>query len=216
MTTKTVHALFILHPAFVLRDQFGFQSAQLTYLRRARRWLDSGTTPGPRDAATDPLPDHALLDPTYGQVIKYLQHCIDTESPLSVDTENAGKYIRLVGLMRFTDEHYCAIHLRRQYGALGFTHTQTEQIVTLLDKAFRVCPLWFHNGQAYDSPELESAGFDIKAMFYSGGDTLIMQRHAYVEAPANLQYCGITYADMPAWKHITKINKNDDTNREDK
>ena len=201
-----VHALAILHPAYIVRDNYPFERAQIHHLRRAHSWLTKGTFPRPLNVETDTIPN-AWLDPTFNEIVLWLTDCIASKCPVVNDIESAGPHIRLVGLMRLDPEHYehyIAIHIRRQYGAQTWSDEQLATIIDLLDQCFTVNPQWMHNGQAFDVPELEQVGFTVAEIYYAGGDTMLMQRHAFVGAPANLQSCAITYAGMRAWKHIVK------------
>ena len=210
-----LHALGLLHPEFVARGNFGFQPAQINYLRRLKRWVDKpGAAPPTLIDFFGELPSPALLDPTYDEAIAWLDSALSRNAIVSYDIESAGEHVRLIGIMEVDTESYLAIHIRRQYGQLRWKRDKLRNIVIRLDMLHERCPLVFHNGQAFDAPELEAVGFEgFEPMFLAGGDTLVMQRHAYVDAPANLQYCAITYCGFSAWKHMVKVG---DEEQEDK
>jgi len=198
-----LHVLSILHPAFLLRDQWGFLPAQQIYLRRfAKLVTNAPDAPTPTDT-TQPPPGATIL-PTPQQVLDYLAHP-DNHQGVACDIENPGDVLRIVGFCRLSDLESIAIKVYAQSGGPCWNAPYQQQIESALREflADPTVPKWFHNGQQHDSPELEKYGFPVQG-YYEGGDTLLMQRFGFAEQPAGLQYCAITHLGMGAWKHLTR------------
>ena len=62
-------------------------------------------------------------------------------------------------------------------------------------------PLCFQNGQAFDVPILTRMGFRVSGYTF---DTMLAQRYAYPELPADLQFIANLYGDLIPWKWLLK------------
>jgi hypothetical protein len=194
--------LQLSHPAFILRGQFGRRQSQLHALRRLRRWLDTGID-GPEPLTPPPIPNPW---PTAAEITSWL-YSLERTSPegVAVDVEAAGPHIRLIGFARVSDEAFLPVTIRDVGGAIYYSRADLERIVraTYWTLANPRIPKIFHNGFSYDIPQqLEEVGFVVNNY---AGDTLLMQRYAYPEAPAELLYCGIHYGKLGSWKHWVRV-----------
>lgn len=204
------HVLTLLHPARIVRDGWALEPFQIQALTRLRRWLAEPEFRArwPQDM-TSPLPPE-VSRPSKTALLRWL-YDLPTTSPegVAVDIEAAGPHVRLIGLARW-DEDYRPVLVREQGGAVAWSTEDLTDLVVALDYVFRTVPLWMQNGQAYDVPELEALGFTVEPMYLAGGDTIIMARYAYPEAPAGLQHLGIVFGMMSAWKHLSKVREEDE------
>lgn len=203
-----VAGLLLAHPAFILRGQYGRRHQQLRALKRLRRYLDTGADP-PEPLEPDLTPHQQL--PSADEVCSWL-YSLPTTSPEGVacDVEAAGHHLRLIGFARFSDECYMPVLLRGVGGSLAYPYRDLQRMVRATYWALGnpQVPKWFHNGYGYDIPtQLEATGFAVRGF---AGDTLLMQRYAAPESPADLQYLGITYGNLGSWKHWLKT-RDDDT-----
>lgn len=200
--------LQLAHPAFILRGQFGRRQSQLHALRRLRRWLDTGQD-GPEPAEAPETYDGDPW-PTADAICRWL-YALEKTSPegVAVDIEAAGPHIRLIGFARW-DEAYLPVSIRDVGGAIHYSRADLERIVRAVywSLANPRIPKFFHNGFSYDIPQqLEAVGFHVENY---ADDTLLQQRYAYPEAPAELLYCGIHYGKLGAWKHWVKARPDEE------
>lgn len=192
--------LSLLHPAYILRDQYALEPAQRRALKRLARDL---TDPKPCIDTTQPPLDSTLF-PTCAEVVAYIDRLLADDAAVHIDLETAGPVLRCVGLCRLDDLRPFVVWQHYRSGLPAWNDHDGPIVHDALCRLFASrTPKWFHNGQQFDVLEIEAFGFPFHVEGYErGGDTLLMQRHAYAEAPASLQYCAITYLGIPAWKHL--------------
>ncbi len=204
--------LSLVHPAAIIRGNFGLEAAQILYLKRLRAILEGRASFESVDV--EKPPPGALCFPTVEEVQLYFSvhaaHGLDTligsfpRGLYACDIEAAGPHIRCIGFCCWHCEKYLQVPFRRQGGRPYWaTYTELCRVAEILqilcgDPGFG---LIFQNGLSYDIPELEAVFIHVANY---AADTLHMQRHAFTEAPANLQYLGITYGRLPAWKRLVK------------
>lgn len=191
----------ILHPAFLLRDQWGYLPAQQQTMRRFARLVDGKASPPPN---TDQPPPGAIPCPTAEEVLHWLEEP-ETRAGVACDIENPGDVLRIVGFCRLSDLQSIAIKVYEQTGGPAWNQPDQRKIETAL-RCFLLdhrVPKWFHNGQQHDVPQLAGYKFPVEG-YYEGGDTMLMQRFAYAEQPAGLQYMAITHLGLSAWKHLVR------------
>lgn len=201
MMGAAVWVVPILHPAYILRGLFGLEPAQVLYLKRVRKILDGWEPPQP---SVEEGPPGALTHPTLEQMFQWkgeLERLPDRT--LAVDIENAGDFLLCVGFCRVADEQSLCVPLRKQGGEPWWEWEDLREVVGWLCAILEdpSIPKVFHNGQAHDVPVLERLGFEVRGY---AGDTLIMQHVAYPEMPKRLEFIGILYSGMPAWKWLSR------------
>lgn len=192
----------LMHPAAIVRGAWASEPVMIEYVRRGLRMLREGGRPLP---VTEP-PPNTILYPTLEDMRRWRADLDRLEDQrLSVDIESAGPHIRCIGFCRLADEAILCVRFRRQGGALWWPHrADLRAAAEWCDEVLRTYPLVFQNGQAYDVPELEEPGFEVGQYVF---DTMLAQRYLYPEMPADLQFIGVFYCGLTAWKHLVKEPK---------
>jgi len=187
-----------------MRGQWGKEMFQVRYLKRVREDV-YGKTPW-HLVDVDQPPPSANLFPQLSEVLAFLSDPRLRSEGVAIDLEAAGPHPRCLGLTLVESEDHICIHFRRQGGALYWTYTELCSIVESLQNLLRdpTVPKVFQNGQAYDVPELEALGFEVRGYEEGGFDTMIAHRYMYGEAPADLQTLGIAYGKLSAWKRLVR------------
>ena len=196
----------IMHPDKVRKGGWAFAPQQITYLTRVVEF-----TKGKRDAPPTNMeepPPNTMLWPTLNdlQVFDRAVTGLGWDF-LSVDIENAGQFITLVGIT--------AMHLEsralgptlslpfKMRGGENYWHkwadhlTATEYLYKWLADPY--LGMVFHNGLSHDIPILEGAGFEINGRVL---DTMVMMHYCYPEMKKALQYGCTLYCWTPVWKHL--------------
>ena len=196
--------LTLLHPTTIQQGQWGKEMLQVLYLKRLRAWVFDDQPCEVVDL-TQP-PEKANLFPTLSEITTFLSDTRCQTEGVAIDLEAAGPHPRCLGLMLCDSEEYICIHFRHQGGEPYWNYTNLCTIVALLQifLADPLVPKVFQNGQAYDVPELEELGFQVRGYFEGGFDPMIAHRYMYGEAPADLQTLGIAYGGLPAWKRLVR------------
>lgn len=202
----------IIHPAAILRGGWANEPQQITALTRALEFA-SGQRPPPVTDIDQPPPETTLW-PTVAAVREF-----DAQIPqwdaLSIDIENAGQFITLIGLtcMRLVDRKLGPT-LSLPFKVRGGTDYWTKwaehlEVVSLLygwldnPRLTKV----FHNGLGHDIPILEEAGFSFRGRVL---DTMVMAHYCYPEMRKSLQYCTTLYCWVPCWKLLVEEGEDDE------
>lgn len=187
----------ILHPAYILRGQWGLEPAQIKYLATVREIATTGYTPTV-DPATPPV--GTTIGPTLSQVLEYLAHP-NNSGGVAVDIEAAGPHLMCIGLCRVRDLEGIVVPFRTegttQYWSLAELRTLVEHLVRWF--ADPSVPKVFHNGQGFDVPYLENLGFKVAGYSF---DTMLAQHVLYPEMPKRLEFIATLYLGYPRWKHL--------------
>lgn len=199
-----VKILTLAHPTKIQQGQWGKEMFQVEYLKRLHRWAFKDEPCEPIDITQ--APEKANLFPTLDEIKVFLLDPRCQAQGVAIDLEAAGPHPRCLGLMLVDSEEYICIHFRRQGGGEYWRYTELCTIVALLQifLADPTVPKVFQNGQAYDVPELEALGFEVRGYAEGGFDPMIAHRYAYGESPADLQTLGIVYGGLPAWKRLVR------------
>ena len=198
-----VWAVPILHPSYIMRGQWALEPAQVAYLKRALK-IAKGWDPPLEDVTA--CPPGCVLQPTLGDLDDWrtgLEGCADRR--VAADLECAGPVLLGVGLMRFEDEVGIYVPFRHHLADTYWrTYKDCGKAAVWLDGVLSdpTIPKVFQNGQAFDVPYLQDIGFEVQGY---EDDTMIMQHVAYPEMPKGLEYLGILYAGLPAWKWLAKV-----------
>lgn len=192
-------AVPVAHPAWILRGQWVQEPLQKEWLRRARE-LAEGSLEPPEFPV---LVEGGVPWPSLAQLERWVDDTVRLGGAVAVDIECAGSVLRCVGMARLSDQPAPTIfHFRKQGGQPAWSEQDTAKVVALLDEVLAgPTPLWFHNGQAFDVPYLERLGFVVANY---AGDTMLLQRYLYPEAPADLQSVANFYCGIPSWKWMAK------------
>lgn len=65
----------------------------------------------------------------------------------------------------------------------------------------------FHNGVAFDIPELEELGFTVAGPIY---DSLVLSHHLYPEFKKGLQYRATLHCGAPVWKSLVEEDEDEE------
>jgi len=219
-------SLPLIHPAAILRGSWEQDPLQVEYLERAKAYVNG--TIDPIDINTAPA--DACMYPT-------LQDLTDWEvrQPLaggiSIDIESAGEHVICVGLLCVPTGSYICVRFRLAGGQTYWpTFWDTYRAVEWLDSVLSNpdYPKVFHNGQAFDVPELSILGYAMGegalgdlprpygfnvAGFGThplGMDTMLAQQTALSGFPKGLAQCATYHLGMPSWKKLVKEDEETD------
>ena len=193
-----MYAVAIMHPAAILRGQWANEPLQHEWLSRARALAEGRLAPH----TLEDLVACGLPDPTPDELEAWVRDTLALGCGVAVDIECAGTVLRCVGVARLAEPPVPTLfNFRAQGGSpVGGTLEETARVVACLDALLGShLPKWFHNGQAFDVPYLERLGFVVNNY---AGDTMLLQRYLYPEAPADLQSVATFYCGYPGWKHL--------------
>lgn len=191
MTTEW-SAMPLVHPAAIVRGLWEYDHVQVHNLERAREFVEHGHH-------TQPAYPEPILFPTLDELRTFLVGPVD--DGVAIDIETAGAYIICVGLTRLADLAHVACRFLTRGGTLYWNpwtdfYTATELLYDFLASPV---PKWFHNGQAFDVPHLESLGFTVAEPIL---DTMLAHKTALAGLPAGLQFCATYHLGMPVWKDM--------------
>lgn len=205
----------LLHPAFIMRGNWGLEGAQIQTLRRVARIL-AGWEPTVYDF-TQPAPE-TLPFPTLAEMRAW-EASLAPDEPIVVDVENAGWVMRLVGLCGVQQLKPICIHFRQQggkpwnhcfrcggvsdqctYGVGPHFADQFEQVVEWLYNLLASRPLIAHNG-FHDIEMLEEVGFEINNYH---ADTILMTHCAFPEGRKRLEHVTMVTSGICGWKSQLK------------
>lgn len=185
----------ILHPAYIMRGQWAQDPLQPTYLARAREIAEAGhyTPPDPTT-----LPPNANIFPSLRQLEEF-SATTDPTDPCHLDIEAAGDHLICCGILRASDESYVCVRFRGQGGDLWEPADLPARAEWLFNFLSGPWPKIFHNGQAYDVPQLERLGFVVNGFT---DDTLLLAHLTYAEMKKALAFLALTYCGIPNWKTL--------------
>lgn len=200
----------IVHPAAIVRGRWADADPQVTYLSRVHAYLNGSFVPPP-----DPQepPPNSLLNPTLSTLAAFDTHLTRGEwDGVSIDLENAGQFITLVGLTLFSVARHelgpslsLPFRVRNGYRYWGsrFDHDRAVEYLG----SWLASPLakLFHNGIVHDVPLLEQHGFEVAGELY---DSMVMAHYCYPELRKALQYNCTLYLGSPVWK--TLVDEDDE------
>lgn len=203
-TTREVWVISIIHPGAVVRGGWAAEPQQYEYLKRARA-LACGTW---EPQSHEHLIRGFNLAPSLSQVEAYCEGAIAKGATLAVDIECAGPHLVCVGMCDVATMGGIVVRLRGPKG-VPMWGEHLPQVVSSLYNVLSEPTVgkWFHNGQAFDIPYLETVGFRVDGFV---GDTLLLQRFMFPEMGASLQECGTFYVGAPAWKYLAKDTNPDE------
>lgn len=195
----TLHVIGILHPAFVLRGQWGKEPAQVRYLQRAVAVADKlakGEEVAMMDVNQPPPGIVATLQPTIDVLLS--QWSVDKlRGGLVVDCEYPSGRVDMVGFTRMSDLAYvCVDLLATNRGPFWQRDSRLWLAKVLGDPTI---PKIFQNGLSADIPALERLGIKVAGYAF---DTMLAAHVAYSEMPKQLGFLGTFYHQLPSWKHI--------------
>lgn len=197
------YILSVLHPANILRGQFGKEPAQIHYLRHYRGLLvdlEAGREPSLIDVSEPP--PGATLFPTRSDLEEWRLGPL--AEGVTVDVEAAGPHLICVGLCRVADERSVCLRFRSQGGAVYWpTFDELCWAIEWLGEVLAnpEIPLVFHNG-SYDILEvLEAYGWKVVNYAF---DTMLGQHVVFPEMPKALQFCATLHCRIPGWKWLVK------------
>ena len=208
----------LTHPAYVIRGNFELDPLQVEFLKRAKEYVNNAYNP----IDISNLPNTACAYPTLKDLEEFSKDHKLLTAGLAVDIEAAGRHLICVGITRVADLAYICLRFRHRTGqtywdSFDSLYKAVEWLDCILGDP--QIPLGFHNGQAYDGPELEQFtyregrwwGFQL-AGFHDhpdGWDTMLMQMCAMSGFPKGLQFCATFHLGMPVWKDL--VNEDDET-----
>lgn len=204
----------IIHPAAILRGRWADSDPQVAYLRRVAEFLRGEFTPHPIEDEVPPPGGRLLPQLAHLAEFDRLAQSLDWDA-LSIDLENAGQYITLVGLTLFNVHSgvigpSLSLPWRVRFGHRYWQHRADH------DRAVEYLGRWladprtikvFHNGVVHDVPLLENHGFEVAGELW---DTMVMQHYCYPELRKGLQYCSTLYFGSSVWKTLVDEEDEDE------
>ncbi len=192
-----VLVLPIMHPAAILRGQWGHDPFQIVFLENARKVYEG------EEKLLDieqPLPGERVLR-SIPEIEEYVRWAEAARPTLACDIETAGESLTCIGFCDIETEQPVVIPYRNSGMGYWFG-ARTPQVDQLVGRilANPEIRLVFQNGATFDIPMLERLGWRVEGY---EDDTLIMHRNCYPEAPAALEFLGIVYGGLPAWKWLS-------------
>ncbi|MBK25963.1 MAG: hypothetical protein CME70_18320 [Halobacteriovorax sp.] len=196
----------IIHPASIVRGRWHEDSAQIVYLKQIKKILNNPTNPS--NYPTDPnnLPENTKLWPTLNDLEKFTNQ-LENFDLLSIDIENAGPYLTLIGITALSAERNelgptLSLPYRMRYGHNYWADWESHLKATEYLYRWLINPKLgkiFHNGVTHDVPILEEHGFIVGGEIW---DTMVMQHYMYPEMRKGLQYCATLYTGAAHWKDL--------------
>jgi hypothetical protein len=199
----------LLHPSAIVKGRWNEDPAQVVYLKRAVRFVRGDVDP---DLFLD-----TSVPPPRTQLCPTLRHLADfnLETPnwpaLSIDIENAGKFITLIGITLYSDTEVgptLSLPFRTQHG-INYWSSWSEHLTAcehlyswLSDPRTIKC---FHNGVSHDVPLLTETGFEVNGPLE---DTMVAAHWCYPEQRKGLQYQATLMLGFPVWKDL--VNEEED------
>lgn len=203
MTGREVWAFPLAHPSFVLRGKWGFEPAQIAYLKRAREALSGSFTP----ISLDEPPMPTTTRPTLLDLVRWRQGV--TGAGVVLDIETAGPHLVCVGLLCLTRMEAVVVPFRQQGGATYWGVDELPRVVVWLDRLLgdASIPKITHNGAGFDIPYLMELGFECRGF---ADDTMVMLHTVYPELPKALEFAGVLFGGMPPWKHLSGSDESEE------
>jgi hypothetical protein len=189
----SAYVVGLLHPAFILRGNFGLEPLQIQTLKLVRRILD-GWCPDVYDF-TQPYPG-AQLYPTLEELRAWRAGFAPGEEVI-LDVEAAGRVLRMIGLCRLSDLAYVAIWFRAE-GGEPWPYPDYAGVVEFLYDllADESVPKLAHN-HFYDWEQLEEVGFEVNG---TGMDSLLALHIGYPEMRKRLESVSLLCSGISGWK----------------
>lgn len=198
-------ALGIVHPSAILQGSYGDEPFQIIYLKRAKRVLEG---------AEPLIPDFSLPAPntnqypTLHELIDFGKGC--DSSGITLDIENAGNALVMVGITRHTDYHKVQVWFRQE-GGDPWVHGDPDQFDSVVEwfallLADRRIPKCAHNGQAHDWILLARIGFIINNIDF---DTLLAAHIRMPEMRKGLEPLSAALLGISGWKKLLGTRKKD-------
>lgn len=189
----TTYVVGLLHPAFIMRGNFGLEPLQIQTLKLVKRIVD-GWEPPIYDF-TQPYPG-SVLYPTLEELRTWRAGFAAGEE-IAIDVEAAGRVLRMVGMCRLSDLAYVAVWFRSEGGDVWPYPDFGAVIEWLYDLlADPSVGKVFHNA-AYDIEQLEEVGFEVENFSY---DTLLATHLAFPELRKRLESVSLMCSGVTGWK----------------
>lgn len=180
------------HPAYVLRN-YEEREICIFILTRAFEEYKKFQSTG----HVDPLPVRTILvNPSYGDVYNYLQRCIASTLPISVDIELLARKVPYT--ISFAPSPKDAVSL----SLWNYTPTELVQLWRLMNVIFSTKWQIGQNYTTFDAHWLRALGFSINLNLVH--DTLIRHHVLWPELPHRLQYQTMQYTREPYYKEEGK------------
>jgi hypothetical protein len=146
-------------------------------------------------------PPNSILNPTLHDLWRFAEG--ELAEGVAVDIETAGDFLICIGFARLADEAAICVPFRGQGGVGYWSDGDLPKAVAWCDDLLGTpsIPLVFQNGQAFDVPRLRRMGFRVEGYAF---DTMLAQRYAYPELPADLQFIANLYGDLVPWKWLLR------------
>lgn len=176
------------HPAYILRD-WSERIVGMLSLTRAREELDYFLQAG----RLQPLPERQLItEPSFATALDYLQHCLDSAQPVSVDIELMFR--KIPSTIALALSPFSAM-------SMSFWDYDRQQSVALwrkLDEVLRTKRQIGQNYVSFDTPWLETIGFSPNIDLME--DTLVRHHILWPEFEHKLHFQTFQYTRQPYYK----------------
>jgi hypothetical protein len=191
-----------------MRGGWADEPIQVAHVERVGEYLRG--TFAPLDPNILP-PGECKIWPTVADLSEFNQLITDPWYGLSIDLENAGQYITLVGITLFDPDTTkvgpslsLPFKLRggKDYWRTWEDHVDATGYLYKWLADTRTAKL-FHNGVNSDIPDLEATGFVVRGPIW---DSMVMVHYTYPESRKGLQWNATLHLGSPAWKPLLGID----------
>ena len=198
----------IVHPSAIVRGQWHEEPAQVSYLKRLVSFHH-----GWRPLDVEKPPADCIVRPSIAMLVLFDQYIQEGQwDCLSIDIENAGDYIILVGLTLMDLEAglvgpSLSLPFKGRFGERYWSRPDHDRAVEMFGDWLadpRLAKVW-QNGISHDVPMLEATGFEVNGEQW---DTMVMSHYCYPEMRKGLQYNATLHLGMGNWK--TMLDEDDE------
>jgi DNA polymerase len=190
------------HPAYILR-MWSEKPIATFCLARAKEELDFVHS---HNGSLNPLPERSLLWNLSPQdACDWVQSCIDSPNPVSMDIELSGKRIG-------TKTYYFGIDMialaKDPWNSASINLFQYDDINNarlwhLLDRLLSEQRIIGQNEIGFDAQQLRRIGFEPNVKLWV--DCMVLHHNLWIEMPHGLHFLGMAYTRSPYWKDDSKL-----------
>lgn len=180
------------HPAYVLRN---YEEKEICVFILSRAFEEM--TFFKSNHVLNPLPQRRILvNPSYEDGMNYLERCISSTLPISVDIELLSRKVPYTVSFALSPQDAVSLSF------WNYTTTQLTKMWRLMDAIFQTRVQIGQNYTTFDAHWLRALGFTVNLDLVH--DTLIRHHILWPELPHRLQYQTMQYTREPYYKEEGK------------
>lgn len=180
------------HPAYVLRN---YEEKEICVFILSRAFEEIKYFKSNR--SLQPLPQRRILvNPSFEEATNYLDRCINSTLPISVDIELLARKVPYTVSFALNPQNAVSLSFWR------YTTTELTTLWRQMDVVFRTKRQIGQNYTTFDAHWLRALGFTVNLSLVD--DTLIRHHILWPELPHRLQYQTMQYTREPYYKEEGK------------